>query len=420
VAQHTKLKAQSVAAAVAARDKVVQDRAAASAAYNQQLLQTLDGFRGTHLDPNASHWDEMEDEDDMFGEVVEFGDGTQYKVTEVVAPAADSGSRLGNETAPPSGMSQAPNHKHRLSQDSRRPHQSTPDENDSMPPFLRARAELKSLFNERIGKFEPYPGKSNEKTNHHHHPPVQLLQRQRDGPNDLPNSTHHPARLPSSTGSDMKSSNTNSTPSHRPLTHQPEPNNFIPPPRTTLSQPFSPPKSPRPSAPPPPTSSAPAKTADNTSEVVSTQPTAPDTANQSLKYRKPDLDQVHRSEMTSAAERARKRRQEEEAARESEKERAKLKAMEIEAKLKAAAEAAKAAADAAKAAKAAEDAARAAEKAAALQASTKNNSKSDFSPKLLLRPSSRDPSRSVYASRSDSKTLGGELPLINPKTNPSQ
>lgn len=48
-----------MAAAVAARDKAVQDRAAASAAYNQQLLQTLDGFRGTHLDPNASHWDEV-------------------------------------------------------------------------------------------------------------------------------------------------------------------------------------------------------------------------------------------------------------------------------------------------------------------------------------------------------------------------
>lgn len=406
VAQHTKLKAQSVAAAVAARDKVVQDRAAASAAYNQQLLQTLDGFRGTHLDPNASHWDEMEDEDDMFGEVVEFGDGTQYKVTEVVPPAADSGSRIGNETAPSSGLSQAPNHKNRLSQDSRRPHQSTPDETDSMPPFLRARAELKSLFNERIGKFEPYPGKSNEKTNHHH-PPVQLLQRQRDGPNDLPNSTHHPARLPSSTGPEMKSSNINSTPSHRPSTHQPDANNFTPPLRTILSQPFSPPKSPRVSAPPPPAPSPPAKAADNTSEVVSTQPTAPDTANQSLKYRKPDLDQVHRSEMTSAAERARKRRQEEEAARESERERAKLKAMEIEAKLKAAADAAKAAADAAKAA---EDAAKASEKAAALQTSTKSNSKSDFSPKLLLRPSSRDPSRSVYASRSDSKDSWRRIP----------
>ncbi|KAI7957725.1 hypothetical protein MJO29_005942 [Puccinia striiformis f. sp. tritici] len=405
VAQHTKLKAQSIAAAVAARDKVVQDRAAASAAYNQQLLQTLDGFRGTHLDPNASHWDEMEDEDDMFGEVVEFGDGTQYKVTEVVPPATDPGTSSGNETLPQSGISQGLNLKDRLSEDPRRSHhQPTSEEIDSMPPFLRGRAELKSLYNERIGKFEPYSGKPNEKPRDHH-PHVQLLQRQRDGPNDPSSSTPHSARSPHSTGPDGKPTDHNPTQHHRHQTHQPDHHNLIPPSRTSLSQPLSPPSASHTSA--PSTASAPIKVADDTPEAADKQPTAPDDSNSALKYRKPDLDQVHRSEMTSAAERARKRRQEEEATRESEKERAKLKATEIEAKLKAAADAAKAAADAAKAAadaaKIVADAAKAAEKAAALEAKARNNSKSDSSPKPFTRPSSNDPSRNPNPSRSDLK-----------------
>ncbi|POW11411.1 hypothetical protein PSHT_08398 [Puccinia striiformis] len=289
VAQHTKLKAQSIAAAVAARDKVVQDRAAASAAYNQQLLQTLDGFRGTHLDPNASHWDEMEDEDDMFGEVVEFGDGTQYKVTEVVPPATDPGTSSGNETLPQSGISQGLNLKDRLSEDPRRSHhQPTSEEIDSMPPFLRGRAELKSLYNERIGKFEPYSGKPNEKPRDHH-PHVQLLQRQRDGPNDPSSSTPHSARSPHSTGPDGKPTDHNPTQHHRHQTHQPDHHNLIPPSRTSLSQPLSPPSASHTSA--PSTASAPIKVADDTPEAADKQPTAPDDSNSALKYRKPDLDQ---------------------------------------------------------------------------------------------------------------------------------
>ncbi|KAL4069454.1 hypothetical protein J3A83DRAFT_3562185 [Scleroderma citrinum] len=40
-----------------------------------------DAFRGVHLDPNAHHWDEMEEDDDNFlDNVIEFGDGRQYKV----------------------------------------------------------------------------------------------------------------------------------------------------------------------------------------------------------------------------------------------------------------------------------------------------------------------------------------------------
>ncbi|OSD05956.1 hypothetical protein PYCCODRAFT_1474843 [Trametes coccinea BRFM310] len=46
-----------------------------------ELQAEEDTFRGVHLDPNAHHWDEMEEDDDNFlGGVIEFGDGRQYKV----------------------------------------------------------------------------------------------------------------------------------------------------------------------------------------------------------------------------------------------------------------------------------------------------------------------------------------------------
>lgn len=51
--------------------------AAAAAARSEQALQNLDSFRGTHLGA-GNHWDEMDDDD--FGEVLKFADGTQYKV----------------------------------------------------------------------------------------------------------------------------------------------------------------------------------------------------------------------------------------------------------------------------------------------------------------------------------------------------
>ncbi|KAK1232593.1 hypothetical protein PQX77_004261 [Marasmius sp. AFHP31] len=47
----------------------------------QARMEDADTFRGVHLDPNAHHWDEMEEDDDNFLDgVIEFGDGRQYKV----------------------------------------------------------------------------------------------------------------------------------------------------------------------------------------------------------------------------------------------------------------------------------------------------------------------------------------------------
>ncbi|KAF7437085.1 hypothetical protein PC9H_003919 [Pleurotus ostreatus] len=43
--------------------------------------EEAESFRGVHLDPNAHHWDEMEEDDDNFLDgVIEFNDGRQYKI----------------------------------------------------------------------------------------------------------------------------------------------------------------------------------------------------------------------------------------------------------------------------------------------------------------------------------------------------
>lgn len=57
------LKARALATALAAKeakDKSSKLAAAeAAAAYRKHLIEDLDAFRGTHLDPNANHWDEV-------------------------------------------------------------------------------------------------------------------------------------------------------------------------------------------------------------------------------------------------------------------------------------------------------------------------------------------------------------------------
>ena len=88
-------------AAEAAKAKQEQEERAAAAAAReaakqQAALQALDRFRGTSLG-SGKHWDEMEDEDGGFlGEVVEFGDGSQYKI-----PSSNDGSRGAGDEAPP-------------------------------------------------------------------------------------------------------------------------------------------------------------------------------------------------------------------------------------------------------------------------------------------------------------------------------
>ncbi|KAG8905936.1 hypothetical protein FRB99_007941 [Tulasnella sp. 403] len=70
---------------------------------------TTDAFRGVHLDPNAHHWDEDDGEDsDFLGNVLEFGDGTQYSVP----PTATAEVPPDLPSVPPMGQAgSSPHHK---------------------------------------------------------------------------------------------------------------------------------------------------------------------------------------------------------------------------------------------------------------------------------------------------------------------
>lgn len=80
LASHFPTAAEAQKAKAAAEEKE-RALAAEAAARNAAVMQQLDRFRGTSL-AAGRHWDEMEDEEDggFLDEVVEFGDGTQYKV----------------------------------------------------------------------------------------------------------------------------------------------------------------------------------------------------------------------------------------------------------------------------------------------------------------------------------------------------
>ncbi|KAG2156468.1 uncharacterized protein EDB93DRAFT_913624 [Suillus bovinus] len=69
--------------------KVTESQKPPDAPHSKSVtLEEADAFRGVHLDPNAHHWDEMEEDDDQFLDgVIEFGDGRQYKISPAEASA---------------------------------------------------------------------------------------------------------------------------------------------------------------------------------------------------------------------------------------------------------------------------------------------------------------------------------------------
>ncbi|KZW02071.1 hypothetical protein EXIGLDRAFT_512031 [Exidia glandulosa HHB12029] len=68
-----------------------------SDAQSKAMAETAAVFRGAHLDPNASHWDEMEEDEDFFQNPIEFGDGTQYNVD----VPSEQASRQQSHSSPP-------------------------------------------------------------------------------------------------------------------------------------------------------------------------------------------------------------------------------------------------------------------------------------------------------------------------------
>ncbi|KAG1757318.1 hypothetical protein EDB19DRAFT_1933564 [Suillus lakei] len=74
--------------------KVTESQKPSDAPHSKSVtLEEADAFRGVHLDPNAHHWDEMEEDDDHFLDgVIEFGDGRQYKISPAEASAQNAPS----------------------------------------------------------------------------------------------------------------------------------------------------------------------------------------------------------------------------------------------------------------------------------------------------------------------------------------
>lgn len=64
-------------------ERKAEERAAEEHARHQAAKEELERFRGTEIHSH-NHWDEIEEEsEDELDDVVEFGDGTQYKISEV-------------------------------------------------------------------------------------------------------------------------------------------------------------------------------------------------------------------------------------------------------------------------------------------------------------------------------------------------
>ncbi|KAF7982092.1 hypothetical protein HWV62_30411 [Athelia sp. TMB] len=157
-----------------------KDAAEISSADKQARSVEADTFRGIHLDPNAHHWDEMEEDDDNFLDgVIEFGDGRQYKVQPTDAPSDASktvqeGAPIPDADAPAVPVSKEerfaddfdrswPRSKSSLSIPHREPPPRTQPQPipvspsaPSHPQAVQDAAASRVLFNERSNRLEPY------------------------------------------------------------------------------------------------------------------------------------------------------------------------------------------------------------------------------------------------------------------------
>ncbi|THH11787.1 hypothetical protein EW145_g411 [Phellinidium pouzarii] len=159
--------------------KVASD---AAEAQKHAMSETADAFRGVHLDPNAHHWDEMEeDNDDFLGGVIEFGDGRQYTIEVNDGGKVDHRGLVSSNLGPGNLVSKEERFvddfdrswpRARLEQGSSAVHDVPNAQNDSgrrsrasetssnfsghSPASLRDASQSRVLFNERLNRMEPY------------------------------------------------------------------------------------------------------------------------------------------------------------------------------------------------------------------------------------------------------------------------
>ncbi|KAI0048012.1 hypothetical protein FA95DRAFT_1141674 [Auriscalpium vulgare] len=347
----------------------------------KQAAIEADTFRGVHLDPNAHHWDEEEDNDDFLGGVIEFGDGRQYQIqpadADIPIDQAEAASQL-RASSPPVLV----NKEDRFADDFDRswPRSNKPPVGSIRPsdgyhpaPSASSASSLspqdlsRVLFNERSNRLEPYsnahsrPGNNGDSKPMRDVPPhhnVQLLQK---GPERGMNGLDHdrPFRdsgrrvSMSSQGSEdrpwdrgRRISNAQQTlPPHsaRRETSR-EGGRQLPPHLASLPPPPPPPHRQPPPREREPWHHAPSSAHEDVSPVSirgarspsSSRDAVPSVSSPVAPAVSPlDVEDARKAAMHTAAERARIRRQQEEEEREKEKERARKKAAELEAKMKA-------------------------------------------------------------------------------------
>ena len=342
-----------------AKERAEKQKAAAAAAQNAHLLEGLDAFRGVHLDPNASHWDEMGDEnDDFLDDTIEFGDGTQYKIIEelkqeVARPDPDElrppHPSLAVQLEKPLGRDESPGAP--VERVERFRDDFTRRGGESGPP--------KALFNAKDGRMEPYAGPNRAADK----PPHLAGQPRRPSmssvkPGPPPMAWGRPAVPPAAAravaeqdyptlgqtgGPGRRASNDHqggrpsfNGPSGGERELPPHLRGNAPQPRSAPSAVLSPPRPRQPSLTGPPAAVAVAQAVALAPAPVAApvaEPVAPVI----------DLDELHATEMRAGAERARLRRQKEEEENEARKERAKKKAQELADKMDAEAAAKRAA-----------------------------------------------------------------------------
>ncbi|KAH9046491.1 hypothetical protein EDB84DRAFT_672295 [Lactarius hengduanensis] len=340
-----------------------------------------DTFRGVHLDPNAHHWDEMEEDNDDFLEgVIEFGDGRQYQIQPVDAPQSTEDSVPAAVPTPdaPGPIPRSPTAAARMTKEDRfsedfdrswprsaalssniRPRigpsaAASTSSNSSLSPQEASRV----LFNERSNRLEPWSTNnripppdarpSRDAAPHHN---VQLLQKQgldhprRDtsssqGAEDRrwergrrpsnATTTHSALSGRDSSRESLRQLPPHLAPAHKSLpplhTHQP-PHAYPPSGRQGTRESWRQTRSPEQS----PVIPSPS---DLNSHIASpSSPNAVVSSPQSITATA-DIELVRKAAMHSAAERAKIRRQLEEEEREKERERARRKAAELEEKMK--------------------------------------------------------------------------------------
>lgn len=341
-----------------------------------------DTFRGVHLDPNAHHWDEMEEDNDDFLEgVIEFGDGRQYQIQPVDVPQSTEDSALGALPTPEASgpLPLSPSAATRMNKEDRfsedfdrswprsaalspniRPRigpsaAASTSSNSSLSPQEAARV----LFNERSNRLEPWSsnnripppdGRPSRDTTMHNN--LQLLQKQGlDHPRRDTSSSQgaedrrwERGRRPSNattTHSALSGGRDSSRESLRQLPPHLAPMHNSLPPLHTHQIPHAHPPSGRQG--PTRESWRPARSPEQSPVIPSpsdlnshvTSPSSPSVSVPALTANPAEIELARKAAMHSAAERARIRRQLEEEEREKERERARRKAAELEEKMKA-------------------------------------------------------------------------------------